>query len=120
MLGLLQALLQCQQIGLEGLRLVIAMVQIRLEGELPHVMQGDLCAALLGAAGILPGQGMAEAVGFGVAVDDKQLGCHGVAPDEVSPHYTPCPMGQSQATLCARPASPCSACGSGSLWPGAP
>jgi hypothetical protein len=56
------------------------MVKIRREGELPHVMQGDARAPLLGTAGILPGEGVAEAVGFGVAVENKQVGCHGVAP----------------------------------------
>ena len=80
MVGLHQALLHRLQIGLEGLRLVIAMVKIRRESELPHVMQGDARAPLLGAAGILSGEGVAEAVGFGVAVENKQVGGHGMAP----------------------------------------
>lgn len=77
MMGGTQTLLQRQQIRLQRRHKVIAMAQVRLEGQLPHVQQCDLCASLLSAASILAGQGMAEAVGFGIAVDDKQTGWHG-------------------------------------------
>ncbi|MNG36876.1 hypothetical protein D3C84_1240550 [compost metagenome] len=65
------------QIRLERGHEVIAVVQVWLEGQLAHVQQSDLCARLLGAAGILAGQGVAEAVGLGITVDDEQSGGHG-------------------------------------------
>lgn len=75
-----QAVLQRQQSRLQLWHKVIAMVQVRLEGQLAHVQQGGFCACLLGAAGILAGQGMAKTVGFGIAVENKQVGGHGMAP----------------------------------------
>ena len=63
-------------------------------------MQGDARAPLLGTAGILPGEGVAEAVGFGVAVENKQVGVM-VWLLEVSPY--PLSHGTESNHLCPDP-----------------